>query len=62
MAWVAVDKNGYEAIYQYKPDRGNECWNPNCLIAFFTLPRGSVKKLIGRELTWQDDPVELKEE
>lgn len=25
-----------------------------------TLPRGSIKKLIGRELTWDDDPVELK--
>lgn len=26
------------------------------------LPKGSIKKLIGRELSWQDEPVELKEE
>ena len=26
------------------------------------LPKGSIEKLIGRELTWQDEPVELKEE
>ena len=24
------------------------------------LPKGSIKKLIGRELSWSDDPVELK--
>lgn len=26
------------------------------------LPKGSIKKLIGRELSWEDEPVELKEE
>lgn len=26
------------------------------------LPKGSIKKLIGRELTWEDEPVELKSE
>lgn len=25
------------------------------------LPKGSIKKLIDRDLTWKDDPVELKE-
>lgn len=24
------------------------------------LPKGCVKKLIGRELSWNDEPVELK--
>lgn len=24
------------------------------------LPFGTIKKLIGRELTWEDEPVELK--
>lgn len=28
----------------------------------FQLPQGSIKKLIGRELTSEDEPVELKEE
>ena len=26
------------------------------------MPKGSIKKLIGRELSWEDSPVELKEE
>lgn len=25
-----------------------------------TLPKGSIKKLIGKELSWNDEPVELK--
>ncbi len=25
-----------------------------------SLPKGSIKKLVGRELDWNDDPVELK--
>lgn len=24
------------------------------------LPKGTIKKLIGRDLTWNDEPVELK--
>ena len=27
-----------------------------------TLPKGSIEKLIGKKLTWEDEPVELKEE
>ena len=26
------------------------------------LPKGTIKKLIGRDLTWEDNPVELKED
>ena len=26
------------------------------------LPQGTIKKLIGRELTWNDEPVKLKED
>lgn len=29
---------------------------------FSGLPKGSIKKLIGRELSWSDDTIELKEE
>lgn len=32
---------------------------PECAIK---LPKGTIKKLIGRDLSWQDEPVELKEE
>ena len=29
--------------------------------SYLNLPKGSIKRLIGRELTWSDEPVELKE-
>ena len=58
MAWVAVDKDGFEAIYEEEPCREFDCvWAPE--INFIHLPPGSIKKLIGRELTWSDEPVEI---
>lgn len=30
-----------------------------CVSRKIYLPKGSIKKLIGRELTWDDDPVEI---
>lgn len=65
MAWVAVTKRGREFISIYKPIRVTDedsyfGWKDT----FFelSLPHGSIKKLIGRELSWNDEPVELKEE
>ena len=64
MAWVATDLiNKGEAIFPIKPLRGYNYWyvlsDYNRRIA---LPKGSIKKLIGRDLDWSNDPVELKEE
>lgn len=59
MAWLAVDKNGFEAIFKEKPYRMFGCvWESTSSYAGFQP--GSIKKLIGRELTWSDEPVELK--
>lgn len=62
MAWLAVDKNGGEHIYNVKPIRKNnefdydesyyDSW-------YIKLPKGSIKKLIERKLTWSDEPVEI---
>lgn len=67
MAWVAKDKNGEEYLYEEKPSRGYGCiWraifydDKDRNSDFIELPKGSIKKLIGRELSWSDDPVELK--
>lgn len=66
MAWVAVDKNRTEIIFADKPgriyDEVEDCayWDTISGICVI-LPKGSIKKLIGRELTWEDNPVELKE-
>ena len=71
MSWLAVDKGGCEHIFAEKPCRNesNTLWicsvvylygqryaNTGCCY----LPKGSIKKLIGRELSWSDEPVELK--
>lgn len=38
--------------YEYDPD-GNE-------ISFIVgLPKGSIKKLIGHEMSWEDEPIEI---
>ena len=53
MAWVAVDKNSSEYIFHDKPERLSVNWQ-DLMYGLYTdirLPRGSVKKLIGRDLT-----------
>ncbi len=75
MAYLAVNKNGQEVISGNKPDRCTnegfqarfnnatqwcefEDYVGSCNLVVF-LPKGSIKKLIGCELTWEDEPVEL---
>ena len=67
MAWVAVDKNGEEVIYSIEPIRGTNEIKRNTEIwvlhrigeHYIYLPKGSIKKLIGKNLTWDDEPVEI---
>ena len=65
MAWVAVTKRGREFISMCKPirvvDEDNYYGWKDMFVAMY-LPRGCIKKLIGRELSWNDEPVELKED
>ena len=61
MAWVAVDKDGTEWSFSEKPFRDKEdIWMVSDKADIKILVKGSIKKLIGHELTWKDDPVELK--
>lgn len=62
MAWVAVNKYNREYIYEKKPKRCScGVWAQASLVYdVIELPKGSIKKLIGRELSWNDEPVELK--
>lgn len=64
MAWVAVDYSG-EFISDKEPFK--DMFN----IGYYgrisdsnviKLPKGSIKKLIGRDLNWSNDPVELRNE
>lgn len=73
MAWLAVDKivnkeMNTECIHSSKPKRHTdgygEYWgvdsnNDESIYNVVELPKGSIKKLIGRDLTWEDEPVEI---
>lgn len=62
MAWVAVNKDGSEVILSTLPDKlglkGFNQWV--CFGNRIFLPQGSIEKLIGRSLTWNDEPIELE--
>lgn len=66
MAWLAVHRNGVEVMSNARPyrDKNRQWWNidykNNRLNGVVDLPKGSIKKLIGRNLTYDDEPVELK--
>ena len=56
MAWIAVNKIGKELISRTELFRVGDYWIGDSI---FHLPKGSIKKLIGRELSFNDEPVEL---
>lgn len=79
MAFVAVNKNGSENIFVFRPFRTDpdkslyKLWEPEYWsdedsseygneYTGITLPKGSIKKLTGKDLTWNDEPIELKED
>lgn len=64
MAYVAVDKDGSEYVYSNRPYRDYDVnkWFCKLNVDYCRLPKGFIKKLIGRTLTWEDEPVELKQE
>lgn len=89
MAWLCVDKDGSEKIFNCEPNRGqnqpdidksvacegidDDIWYSTCYgvdehgyLLFdadldcttgVELPRGTIESLIGRKLTWEDEPV-----
>lgn len=64
MAWIAVTKQGREFISMCKPIRVTDEYNYYGWKDTFTeisLPKGSIKRLIGRELTWNNEPLELRQ-
>ena len=65
MAWVAVEPNGDEYIFSEKPERKyffhmSSTWSLYDIGDSIELPKYSIEKLIGRPLTWEDEPVEIK--
>ena len=72
MAFVAVEKDGTEFICKEKPTRNDKYWQHIAGIGEWginnpknigqKLEKGTIEKLIGKKLTWEDKPVELKEQ
>lgn len=68
MAWLTVDNNSAEWIFGSKPYRNKfyKTWeidyDKSYVLDAINLPKGTIEKIIGRKLTWNDDPVELKVE
>ena len=71
MAWLAVNKDGTEWITPGKPVRDwGDYWEFfeevyvegefGSMSIKIELPKGSIYKLLGKELTWDDEPVELQ--
>ena len=61
MAWVAVDLNDGEYIFEYEPRRDFKysCFLSYDMDDYIDLPQGTIEKIIGRKLTWDDEPVEI---
>ena len=61
MAWLAVDLDKKECIFSEKPYR---MYDTTWVIIedsyFVDLPFGTIEKLIGKKMTWEDEPVEIK--
>jgi lysophospholipid acyltransferase (LPLAT)-like uncharacterized protein len=62
MAWIAVDKNGTEVIFSKEPFRLEyyNYWMLSWGKYRIELPRGTIEKILGKIITWNDDPVEIK--
>jgi hypothetical protein len=76
MAYVAVDKSGKETVFLNIPYREGNAWHSDnwhrnndssdyleyAELPYIELPKGSIEKLLGRKLTWLDEPVLLEED
>jgi hypothetical protein len=62
MAWLAVDKDGRENIYDFEPIRDLQVdrWDIAAdTFWWIELPKGTIEKIVGRKISWQDIPVKI---
>lgn len=66
MAWLAVDGIGIEWIFASKPYRNSslQSWeapykDDYALTDMIELPKDTIETIIGRNLVWDDEPVEI---
>lgn len=62
MAWLACNDDGTELCFT---DKTPERWRKEWVLAeddigdCYVFESGMIEKLIGRPLTWEDEPVEI---
>lgn len=58
--WIARDKDGSVYLFIYKPTRGMRAWFTNFPSNWSVLSEKAVKMILkGRDLKWEDEPIEL---
>ena len=63
--WIAVDKNNSVWLYDKKParlqtlDTNYETWAIMPEDACIQISKEVMFKLLGKELTWSDEPIEI---
>lgn len=55
--YLAVDIDGTENMSHSPLERWNNVWIDIFGEEHFLIPTGTIKKLIGRKLIWEDEPV-----
>lgn len=69
--WVAVNKNGqevyfttnqcpYRESFQRDPRYPKTFWATDSVFDMQMLHHGTIEKWIGKELTWEDEPVRVE--
>ena len=72
IVFLAVNKNGDEIILDNTTARQGEIWTDERSAhddeyfsvedhnSAIVLPKGTIRRLTGRDLKWEDDPISLK--
>lgn len=60
--WGTYVCENYGKWYPEHDERNDDTGDPYYLGYSIELPKGTISKLIGRGLSWEDEPVELREE
>jgi len=64
VVWLAVDEDGAECVFECIPvlvePEPLEWVTSEIGSQYLLLPQGTIEKLIGRKLTWEDEPVEYR--
>ena len=63
--WLAVDEDGKEFLYDRIPKRESyferNFWTTHQnSIKVMLLSKGTIESIIGHQMTWADEPVEVK--